>query len=377
MPINVGILTYHFSNNYGALLQAYALREYLRREGFNAEFINYHPIHVEGGGSIEFSLRPKAWRNNVTVMYVHLAHLYRNISVSKAYQACFELFRKDNLGLVGNPIGTRQGLAEIKVPDFLICGSDQIWNPSTRYGLDPVYFLDFPGAARARRLSYAASFGRAELEGEYGQKAGEYLTRLDAISVREMSGVDIVGKVSGRSAVCVPDPTLLLGDFSDLLSAATPVSSNHIFCYALRSGKIISTIARHASQILDLPILSPYNPNRRWLEIGTTIYPSPIDWLAYLKSAELVISNSFHGVALSIALRKQFVAVSLPGNKLGLSERIMSLLQQLGLENRMVFDLDNGKIDELILSPIDWCTVDARVRNLRLIGEGFLREHLR
>ena len=41
---NVGILTYHYINNYGALLQTYALKKAIDKiEGFSADVINYIP----------------------------------------------------------------------------------------------------------------------------------------------------------------------------------------------------------------------------------------------------------------------------------------------------------------------------------------------
>jgi hypothetical protein len=375
--MRVGILTYHFSDNYGALMQAYGLRTFLRRQGFDAQFINYHPRYVEEGGLFDAPLDVRKWRKNATILYMKVMHTRRRLFGDRAQRAAFEAFRRNVLGVTGLRIETAEGLRGIDMPEILVCGSDQIWNPSAQRGLDPVYFLAFPGSKTARRVSYAASFGRAELDPNYHAEAGALIRELDGISVREESGVAIVAQVSGRQAVGVLDPSLLLGDFDDLLAMAGPVPSNHVFCYALRSAAGISQVAKHAGTLLSAPVLSPYNVNRRWAEIGTTIYPNPVDWIAYLNAAEVVVSNSFHGVAVAIALRKPFLSVPLAGNKRGLSERVVNLLRQLDLEHRIVSETDEASVARTMNAPIDWESVEAQVAELRRRGSDFLLSNLR
>jgi Uncharacterized conserved protein len=371
--MRVGLLTYHFSDNYGALMQAFGLREWLRRRGVEAVFINYHPTHVESGGKIALGRGLKA---NIKTLYLAASHARRRFLGDKRLWQAFEDFRGKELGVQGRRMLTRSELGELPKFDLLVCGSDQIWNPSDHYGLDEVYFLDFPGAERARRISYAASFGRAHLATEYGARAAELIRNLDAISVRERSGADIVARLVGRDAECVPDPTILLGDFSELLERNPVAEKGHVLCYALRTAEGV----RQAAQLVALEnggeILSPENPHRRWREVGKTVYPSPGEWLSLIANASAIVTNSFHGVALSLVLKRPFVAIALPGARAAFSERVRNLLTDVGLEDRLVPAEQPQEALSKLQEAIDWHDVDGRLAQLRTAGERFLEAQL-
>jgi len=370
--MQVKILTYHFSDNYGALLQAYALREWFRRKGIEAEFINYHPRYVEEGGSFDQPLNPSKWRKNITIGYLKASHLYWSVFGHGSQRRAFDDFRRDYLGVGGPRLMESWQAARAADADLLVCGSDQIWNPSVQKGLDPVYFLDFGAPSRARRISYAPSFGRAELEPAFHAEAGRLIGGLDAISVREQSGVDIVRTLSGREAQCVPDPTILLGDFSELLGARRGGGDRHVFCYALRTDEVIREVAEHVAKSDGAPLISPRSPRQRWKTIGISVDPGPEEWLEMLSSATTVVSNSFHGVALSIILNKPFLAVALPGKKSEMNERVRSLLRETSLLDRVVAMAQPDEIEEVRKRPIDWSLVNKRLAAMRQRGEAFL-----
>lgn len=312
--MRVGILTYHFSDNYGALFQAYALRKWFLDHACDARFINYHPKHVEDGAPIVWKPTLGATKANLKSAFLRLMRLKHRWFGDRRQAHAFSCFRRDVLAVSGKRL---QSVAEMEGSlayfDLIVCGSDQIWSPSAQFGIDRAYFACFGTKASLRRISYAASFGRDSLESAYRNQAGEYLRCLDAIAVREYSGVGIVKDVSGRDAACVPDPTLLLGDFGELLCKSSRNASDYVFCYALRSAQGIRSIASLIGKRLGLRIVSPSNPHRRWRQIGMTIFPGPVEWLERLRDARIVVTNSFHGVALSIILRKEFVAVGLLG----------------------------------------------------------------
>lgn len=366
------LLTYHFSDNYGALFQAYALREWFRRRGHEAEFINYHPRYVEEGGSFDQLLNPSKWRQNVTIGYLKASYLYWSVFGNGRQRRAFDDFRRQYLGVSGARLMDSSQVAGAADADLLVCGSDQIWNPSVQKGLDPVYFLDFGAPSRARRISYAPSFGRAELAPAFHAEAGRLIGRLDAISVREQSGVDIVRTVSGREAQCVPDPTILLGDFIELLAARRGGSDKHVFCYALRTAEVIREVAEQVAKADGARLISPCSVRQRWKAIGTGVEPGPLEWLQMLSSATTVVSNSFHGVALSIILNKPFLAVALPGKKSAMNERVRCLLKETNLLDRVVAMAQPAEIEEVMKRPIDWCLVNKRLAAMRQRGEAFL-----
>ena len=180
--MRIGILTYHFSDNYGALLQAYALRKWFLDRGADASFINYHPRYVEEGGEFGKFWHLTSWRKNATIAYMRLSHYHRILFGSRRQRASFDGFRKLHLGISGERIEHLDEVEHVAQEfDLLVCGSDQIWNPSVQRGLDPIYFLDFKAGKEARKISYAPSFGRGEIEVEYTTRDSELTNTISII----------------------------------------------------------------------------------------------------------------------------------------------------------------------------------------------------
>lgn len=378
----IGILTYHFSENFGALMQAYGLRQWLINQGHDAEFVNYHPRYVEEGGDFEQIFNPARFRRNLKIAYLRLSTLQRRLFGSRLQTEQFEVFRREVLGVTGRRLESQAEVEAFFASiegrfDVLVCGSDQIWNPSAQKGLDAVYFLAMSDAAGARHVAYAPSFGKGSLDPSFDGEVKRYLSGMHGLSVREQSGVDIIRRITGREAVCVPDPTILLGDFSGLLKTAEAVPAGQVFCYALRTGDGIREVAELVSQTTGAPIASPYNVHRRWREIGQTVYPSPAGWVATIEKSSFVATNSFHGTVLSILLKKPFLTVGLPGAKGGLNERVRNLLRQLDLMDRFVEAGDLEAVSQRIGKPIDWEAVQRAIEDLQQIGRSYLIGQLR
>ncbi|MCQ8119705.1 polysaccharide pyruvyl transferase family protein [Methylomonas rosea] len=374
--MRVGILTYHFSDNYGALFQAYALRKWFMDQGCEASFINYHPDYVEAGGEINFNKLIS--KSNLKVIYLKLARLKNIWFGDRQQQENFENFRREFLGITGDEYKTRSDLEAASLYyDILVCGSDQVWNPSEHFGVDPVYFLNFKTKnSNVRRISYAPSFGRSEINPRYSDEIKELLLSLDGISIREMSGVSIVKQLTGTDPVCVPDPTVLLSDYSGIIKKYDVSANKHVFCYALRSRNVIGDVAEAAAKHYGAALYSPHNPHRRWKEIGETVYPCPRQWLYLLTRSEFVVTNSFHGTALSILLNKPFVVVGLQGSRAGFNARALNLLELVGLNSRFLDDSSPEKISKVLSDSINWDEVNERIGALRASGVTYLKEQL-
>ena len=376
--LKIGLLTYHFSDNYGALYQAYSLREWFRKRGTEADFIPYHPAYVEDGGPFDQIWNPRLWRKNATILYMKLSQRQRQLFGNKSMQAGFETFRREHLGVTSAPLPTRDALrAQVAGFDMLVCGSDQIWNPSVQRGLDPVYFLDIPGAEQTRKLAYAPSFGRSDIEAKYHAELARLARGLDGLSVREASGRAILtaAGIAPETIEVVPDPTLLLGRFDTLLGPERGTQDT-VFCYALRTDAVIRPLAEAVSGQLGVRLVSARGNRQRWRDIGTGIVPTPVEWLRMLAQARFVVSNSFHGVALSIALNRPFLAAELPGRKAGMNARVMDLLALTGLEDRLISDQNLNDAAQLLARPIDWPAVNSRLSAARLRAETYLDAHL-
>ncbi|EDM85041.1 polysaccharide pyruvyl transferase family protein [Limnobacter sp. MED105] len=374
--MKIGILTFHFSDNFGALMQAYALRQWFIRNGHDAVFVPYHPVHVEDGGSFRNILSASNFRRNLTILYMKILHIWGKVFGNRSQRMQFDRFRAAHLGLHGLRRLTGEEIQQDLVGcSMLVCGSDQIWAPSVQYGIDPVYFLDFPRASHFRRISYAASFGRGTLQANYAKEVGSLLMQLDAISVREFTGSEIVKRVSGREALVVPDPTILLGNFSPLLGERLD-EADHVFCYALRSDEIIRGVAETVSSVLNLPLMSARNSRQRWHDIGEGFSPGPVDWLKKLVSAKFVVTNSFHGVALAVIHNKPFIAVSLPKKKESLNARAINLLTSIGLMSRFLKSADRESVLALLEQELDWASVNNSLKTQREFAESYLFEQI-
>ncbi len=374
--MKIGLLTYHFSENYGALFQAYALREWFLSQGHDAEFINYHPEHVEGGGDI--NLKKLFSKRNLKVIYLKLSTLKNKLFGNSEQHNKFELFRSEYLAVAKPTYKTIEDIEKAHLNyDLLVCGSDQIWNPSEQFGLDPVYFLNFKiDNAKVRRISYAPSFGRSEIQTQYHKTLINFLDKLDGVSIREESGVSIINNLTGINPVCVPDPTILITDYSSIMTPYTTQKKNYVFCYTLRSSNVIAEVAQKISAKFGSALYSPYNTHRRWKEIGETVYPCPRQWLYLLNNSEFVVTNSFHGAALSIILNKPFVIVGLQGNKLTLNARVLNLLELVGLSSRFLMSATPEKVDEIVYEKIDWEQVNMKLSLLRNNGSKYLTEQI-
>ena len=176
-PRQIGILTYHFADNFGAVLQAFALQQLLQSLGHQVEFIDYRPPHVQKGGSFRLPSSRQNIKANLVTAYQKLTTLMQKVLDDGGRHAAFVSFREQNL-LQGSPrYFTLESLQETSFPyDCLICGSDQIWNSSAQYGIDPAYFLDF-GGENVKRVAFAPSFGKGRVNPEHESLVGHLLKK--------------------------------------------------------------------------------------------------------------------------------------------------------------------------------------------------------
>lgn len=378
--MNVGILTFHFSDNYGAALQAYALRRWMTEQGHHASFIDYRPAHIEHGGSLSLPTSPARLKANLKVVYLAVSSFINEHFGNKSQKEKFVRFREQFLDVRRDAAPTDNGasLAAAQSFDLIVAGSDQIWSPSQHFGFDPNYFLAFAQRFQARKISYAASFGRDRVSSSEAAQLPQLLRNFDAISVREASGVTLVERATGHRPANVPDPTLLHSDYAELTERAPPEHDDpYIFCYGLRSPDNIRQTADLASKQLNCPILSPHNPHRRWVEIGDTVYPDPGEWVSLIRNARFVVTNSFHGTVFSLLFKKPFIVAGLTGEKAAANARAINLLRAVGLESRFAPSFSAQNTQALMAREIDWADVDQRLADLRQAGNAFLSTQLK
>ena len=358
--MKIGILTFHWATNYGAVLQAFALQTYLLTQGHDCKIIDYVPCNY----------KKTLFRCFLTRFPLNI---FRNL-LDYNKESRMDRFRQSHLRLTRN----YGSLAELqKDPpdcDVYVCGSDQIWNPSfTRRGEGKVtlsYFLDF-GGEQKRRLAYAASFGCTSYPADLIDIIKAPLQRFKALGVRENTGLAILDKIGISDTSLVPDPTMLLRleDYKGLLPKSETTAVDSVFVYALHSGqKTIQEIRCHLEERNKQTI--------QYTGFNSHSSLSVEEWLAAIARSKAVVTNSFHGVIFSILFEKPFVAVSVEGHGSGMNDRINTLLGNLGLEERIVITYDDERLVNLLYKPIDWRTVGIRLNSIRDVASRFFERYL-
>lgn len=400
--MKVGILTQPLTNNYGGLLQAYALQTTLERMGHEVVILNRPMPFVPDVANDAFLPSAIRFVKNCVkfMMRKPLIKVYHELLPQQSIIAN----RLTEIFIVtyhhkSPDFSTTESLAAYchkQGIEAYIVGSDQCWRPLYSPCL-PNYFLDFAKDWDVKRISYAASFGVDSWE--YSEEETRTCTPLaqkfNAISVREDSGISLCKEHLGVNAIHVLDPTMLLDaddynilvrDFDPKIFNIAPehrvkttldVKGNKLFCYILDKNTQKQTFIHEVSEIKRLTPVECMPKDFRAQEVfekcpDDCTFPPVELWLQSFRDAEMVIADSFHGTVFSIIYNKPFWVLGNPGRGM---TRFHSLLKMFGLEDRLVTPDKLASID--FDAPIDWSTVNARREELKQRSLSFLKEKLR
>ena len=375
--MRVAIITLPLHTNYGGILQAYALKKSIEDLGHSADVIDR---------KCKMVLTP-SWKMPLVYMKRALLNLkpggpeiFRERRILREYPVVSAQLSS----FVSEEISPRMidSYVEISPGDYdaFVVGSDQVWRPKY-FGRIEDAFLDFTSLWDVRRVSYAASFGTDHLEYESEQlyRCSSLLTAFDAVSVREASAVQMCDEWFDREdAVHVLDPVMLMtaehyAQLADL-SSVRPCKGK-ILSYVLDQDSSKKYILERVEGWLAKESHNAYVPDRdRNIPLEKRVVPPISQWLSCFADAEFVVTDSFHGCVLSVLFHKPFIARANPGR--GMS-RIMSLLESMGLDDRIVQGLDPDDDGEYYLSGIDWDGVDARLSEMKERSIDFLRNALK
>ncbi|MCH8540771.1 MAG: polysaccharide pyruvyl transferase family protein [Opitutales bacterium] len=376
--MKIGILTFHAVPNFGAALQALALQSFLQSEGHEPFIIDYRPAYLTTGGPFRFPKSKEDLRANLIKAYqkVNTLRVYTN-SAKKQQLHLFSEFHQSHLNLSKTSYRTIDELRKNPPKaDAYICGSDQIWNPPVQHGVDPACFLDF-GPNTVPKFSYSASFGSATIDQRFLPDIETLVKNLDAVSVREQSGTAILDQISTQPVEVVPDPTFLC-DWDKIQKPRVSSDSETVFSYFLRSGEGVYDFQKNLSDQSGLTVLEPVNLLQRWKSYSKKTPIAPLGFLAEMKKARWVITNSFHGTVFAILLRKPFLTATLPGKRGKLNERMTHLLSTLGLLDRQISITEpTSSVLNLLEREIDWPEIEKRQKSLSEEGKSYLRQNLK
>ena len=355
--IKIGIMTILKVNNYGAELQAFALPKVLNDLGYEAENIDYlyykHRDYIPVSQSkpmVKISLKDKVKRHMLILMEITSSLMHTKSVNTK--QSKFDEFHRKYTFLSEKTYRSMDELYsdELKY-DLFIVGSDQVWNPATLSSLKP-YFLTFAPSDK-KKISYASSFGVYDINEESRAVYKECINNLDHISTRENQGVDIVKRLTGRTAIQVVDPTLLIPKNEWEEMAVFPAEKEpYILLYILTHSPYIVKLAQQISKITGYQVIRVSRDPGFFncdLKIKNIIDAGPEEFLGWFSKASFVLTNSFHGTSFSVMFQKPFFTIA-PKTKSN-NSRQQSFLELLELDSRLIKEgapfpgIDQLKID--------------------------------
>lgn len=338
----INLLTIHWGNSYGAIMQTMATCKILEELGHKVTVINLiHPKIKSSYKSLS------SW----TYLYEDLKFLwFKHRNFSKLTKLMFFV-----------------DAAKIPDADYTIVGSDQCWNRDITNELALSFFLDF--ASNTKRISLSTSFGKEEWneDDEYTQRVASELNQFEALSVREFSGVNILKDRFNLVAERVIDPTIAFNKFDCLVSKKK--GKKQIFCFLLGAESCSrDTILKNLATVLNLKV-------KRLNVIERRLKGGPIDWIDNIYNSEFVITDSFHGLAFCLMFHKNFVVFCADQRKF---TRLSSLLKIVGLENRYINSIEDfeSRKEELV-APINYENVDEVLHNESEKFKTFIKNNIK
>ncbi|MDE6425622.1 MAG: polysaccharide pyruvyl transferase family protein [Ruminococcus sp.] len=370
--MKIGVITW-WRNNYGSILQAYALQQALKELGYSdCEVISQYdknPATVKnlfkklGSLGLTSTIKIGFWKFGFSKMKNRTAAMMN--FVNKHLQVSDVNYTEQTIQNANN------------IYDTFICGSDQIWNP-TLTKLNSIYWLTFVKGEK-RKIAYAPSIGVKSLIPEQKGIIQHNLSTFNAVSCREISGTRLLNGVLGNhKCKKVVDPTLLVKkQVWDMLSDTSKNEEKYIFVYFLRCGKeqrkIVEKFAQSKNlKIFSMPFLEPEFAEMYDLFFGDRKVwgASPADFITYIRNAEYVFTDSFHASVFSIIYHRDFYVFPKKGK--AQMERLLSLFHENGIEDRIV-----NSIEEISTKKtIDWDMVDQMVDSHRKDSQNYLRTAL-
>ncbi len=426
----IRILTYILAlDNYGQVLQAYALQRFLRdnypqfdikifydsqpeKKGFgtkiydkfkNAERVvrTYFQAFIMRREKYIQRLKEQALkREKERKMREFFGKINKKQLIKKLNAARdFAGFKKEHIALHCEQMQDFAGFTDELNAECYIVGSDQIWNDWGSLKIEHfyggwhwinLYTLNFlPKNHKSKKISYAASLGKRDFASDFEKwYFKDALAKFDAISVRESCNIKTLAAL-GLKSLCVPDPTQLLSkdDYEKLINSAkidkqisnAKVRKDSVFVYML--GNETACDKDEIMHFLQGEFGVIYtNANVDFScasDFKCDFAPTPQEWLACVRDAKFMVTNSFHGCAFAITMNTPFVALKLGGANVwsAMNTRFEQLFELFGLQERLVSNLDELK--RAMNKPIKWDEINAKLTKWRNVGIEFLAENLK
>ncbi len=341
----IGIISIHYGVNFGSALQAMAMYKYLSGidSELSIEVINYIPSRFTIKSRLE-----RVFTGGISATIHKLVRFMRFESNNNKYKR----YLRKNI-VISPPLYSMEDLkTRYENYNLLVAGSDQIWNSDYNQGVDPVYFLQFASIG-TQKIAYAASSGKDDYNEDEWKSITAYLSDFRAISLREKSLVSLFSNRGITDCSFVLDPTFLLSkdEWRKYEKEVKKCPQDYLLIYYLDvEGKDIIRLANRIAKERGLKTVLIMNG-----QSGKTLKSYDVDYIAHnitpdsyiwlFRHASFVVTNSFHGVAFSINMERQFVAL----RREKYNSRLDSILSTMDLLDRYVnedsFEMNDTRRD--------------------------------
>lgn len=352
--MRIGILTYHFAHNYGAILQCYALQTYLTTQGHDVYVID-HKLPA-----IEIPYKPIYWRRFVSINPLKAVRKciteIKLLPFRRARYKAFTAFIRNNLRIVPVESITNNPF------DCIIVGSDQVWNTQLTNGYDPFYWGTFEKPRQTKLITYAVSMEDNPTDKKCLEMS-KYIPNFSAISVRESALAENLSRKFNTSISCCVDPTLLLSSEQwNQLAGKRLVDENYVLLYEVTPSEKAEQIghlvaAKLGIRLITLSSLPETNKDT------ITAYAMPDDFVNLFRYASFVVASSFHGTVFALQFQKPFISLRKNDNKDG---RVTNLLNTMNLLDRFVDTYNDKLIEEIVSAQIN-ITLDTSERKKSIL----------
>ncbi len=381
----IGLINIQWFDNPGAVWLAYSLQQTVKELKPDEEVVI---IDYAAGGSKTINLSPanriiKQMKSKLTnaLFYLDANNLKFGLELKKRHKK-YEEFRKEYLNRTPR---TTETSSEIFKKDYSACvvGSDVVWKPEiAEEEHSKIYFLKFAGD-NTKKIAYAASIGTDDMAVLGGLKPlyRNLIADFNSISLREKTAVQYIGNLIDKKVYHVLDPVFLsdANTYVRLIKGVkTPYQQNYIYLYMLSYNEDIVSLAIQLAQrneykiVYDLHTKENLVLKKIFREYGVaSTAVGPLEFLALINGASVVLCDSFHGTAFSIILHKDFYTFGNHNNGIDISTRMKDLLDMLALGKRYITDNDT-----ICIEPINYADVDKRLDNHRKESIEFLKKSL-
>lgn len=373
---NIAIVNRTNLKNFGSVLQVYALCDTVKKLGYNSEV-----VWQNGNMSKNFDIRPNKAIKTVFRLVMHPSLLCSTFKIIREVKS--QVIDERKVKKFDDFVATHfiqsfyssEEMEKMAATDKFykfICGSDQIWCTTTLYP-DPIMYLRF--VPKEKRVAYAPSLGRNYIPNYNKKILRKFIQDVPCLSVREDEGHRLIKELTGRDALVVADPTLLLKSADwDKLKIDIETPADYVLCYFLDepSQDVKTSVCQYAYESdKDIVILGTmdnldYPKDRVHHPIA-----GPGEFLSLIGKAKMVITDSYHGMLFAINYQKKFWSVERAYSQFDQSSRQLTVLNRLGMEERYV----NGNIN-FTDADIDYTDVQAKIDEFVALSVKYLKNSL-